>query len=72
MSIGQYIHKIHKVSGLEIIPVDEMIWMENIHLDWLHRDPVDRTIVATARLRGIPILTKDAIIRDFYPDQGWN
>lgn len=71
MSLDQYIHKIHQLNGLEIIPVDEAIWIENINLDWVHRDPANRTIVATARLRGIPILTKDAIIRDFYPDQGW-
>ena len=48
MSLEQYIYKIRQLSGLEILPVDEMIWMENIHLDWDHRDPADRTIVATA------------------------
>ena len=40
-------------------------------MDWAHSDPADRTIVATAKLRDIPILTKDDIIRNFYPDQGW-
>ena len=72
MSLDQYLRKIHTLNGFDIIPVDELIWMENINLDWTHRDPADRTIVATARLRGIPILTKDIIIRDFYPDQGWD
>ncbi len=71
MSLDQYLYKIHTLNGFDIIPVDELIWIENINLNWAHRDPADRTIVATAQLRGIPILTKDIIIRDFYPDQGW-
>ncbi|HHS13387.1 MAG TPA: hypothetical protein ENN03_06420 [bacterium] len=44
---------------------------ENLRLEWSPTDPADRTIVATARLRGLPILTKDRIVRDFYPVQGW-
>ncbi|HDQ44656.1 MAG TPA: type II toxin-antitoxin system VapC family toxin [bacterium] len=71
MPLEEYIHKIHLFGGFEIIPVDEMIWMENIRLNWDHRDPADRTIVATAGLRGIPILTKDMTIRAYYPNQGW-
>jgi PIN domain nuclease of toxin-antitoxin system len=71
MTLEEYIRKIHAFNGLEIIPVDERIWLENLLLDWDHRDPADRTIVATARLRGIPILTKDVYIRRFYPNQGW-
>lgn len=71
MSLEPYLKKIHEFNGFEIIPVDEMIWLENLNLEWTHTDPADRTIVATARLRGLPILTKDQIVRDFYPVQGW-
>lgn len=71
MSLDQYVGKIHEFNGFEIIPVSELIWLENLKLDWEHRDPADRTIVATALLRGVPILTKDRYIRDFYSHQGW-
>lgn len=71
MSLEQYIRKIHEFNGIEIVPVNELIWLENLKLDWDHRDPADRTIVATALLRGVPILTKDTVIRDFYSHQGW-
>jgi PIN domain nuclease of toxin-antitoxin system len=72
MTLGKYIEKIHVFKGFEIIPVDEMIWVENIGLDWNHRDPADRTIVATAKIRDLPILTKDVNIRNYYPNQGWS
>jgi len=71
MTLEEYAGKIHAFNGFEIIPVDEMIWMENIRLDWDHRDPADRTIVATAKMRKLPILTKDLVIRNYYPNQGW-
>jgi PIN domain nuclease of toxin-antitoxin system len=72
MTLESYIEKIHAFNGFEIIPVDEMIWMENIRLEWDHRDPADRTIVVTTKLRDIPILTKDINIRNFYTNQGWS
>jgi PIN domain nuclease of toxin-antitoxin system len=38
---------------------------------WDHPDPADRTIVATARLRGLPLLTPDRLITSFYPQTLW-
>ncbi len=38
---------------------------------WEHRDPADRTIVATAVLKDLPIVTKDDIIGRFYPKVIW-
>ncbi|KKK67831.1 hypothetical protein LCGC14_2950150, partial [marine sediment metagenome] len=54
-----------------IIPVDENIWIKNLSLKWSNNDPADRTIVATAMLKKLPIITKDKIIRDFYPEIIW-
>ena len=71
MNLDTFIEKIHQFNGFEIIPVDERIWAKNISLNWSHRDPADRTIVATAMLRELPILTRDSIIREFYTKQGW-
>jgi PIN domain nuclease of toxin-antitoxin system len=36
-------------------------------LDWSHRDPFDRLLVAQAREHGIPLLTADQRILDFEP-----
>ncbi|MDZ7724492.1 MAG: type II toxin-antitoxin system VapC family toxin [candidate division KSB1 bacterium] len=71
MSLHTYIDKIHQFNGFEIIPVDERSWAKNIALDWPHKDPADRTIVATAMLRDLPILTRDTVIREFYAKLGW-
>jgi PIN domain nuclease of toxin-antitoxin system len=45
--------------------------IENIELEWEHRDPADRTIVATARHFGCPLVTPDARILAFYPRAIW-
>lgn len=62
-----------RVAGLpmEILPVDTATWLENVTLDWEHRDPVDRTIVAMAKIHGAEILTSDGRIRSFYARAIW-
>ena len=50
LTINEYVGKLKTVEGVEIVPVDERIWRKNLELDWDHKDPADRTIVATAML----------------------
>jgi PIN domain nuclease of toxin-antitoxin system len=71
MTLEEYASRLNQLGSLEIIPVDEWTWVENISLDWEHKDPADRTIVATALLRNIPIITKDELIRDYYSHVIW-
>ena len=52
-------------SVVELLPVDAPTWLRSLALPWDHRDPADRVIVATALLRGLPVLTKDARIHEF-------
>jgi PIN domain nuclease of toxin-antitoxin system len=42
-----------------------LIWLENLRLDWSHRDPADRTIVATARIKSLALISKDEQIHKF-------
>lgn len=63
MSIRDYVEKLKSLGCLEIIPVDEIVWVRSFELDWEHRDPADRAIVATALIRRMPLLTKDDSIR---------
>ena len=70
-SLEGYVNRLKSLGSIEIIAVDEEIWMKNIFLDWQHRDPADRTIVATALLRDLPIVTKDQAILDYYASTIW-
>jgi PIN domain nuclease of toxin-antitoxin system len=65
MDIGQFTRRVESSAVVEFVPVDNAIWMRSLDLDWEHRDPADRVIVATALARGVPILTKDQILHRF-------
>lgn len=70
-SLSGYVNRLKSLGCVEIIAVDEEIWIKNILLEWQHRDPADRTIIATAMLRDLPIMTKDRIILDYYSKTVW-
>ena len=71
IDITKYVNRLKLLGSIEIIAVDENIWIKNMSLSWENNDPVDRTIVATAILRNLPIVTKDKLIRDFYHNIIW-
>ena len=71
ISIQEFTAKLGKIDGFEILPVDAPTWIENLELDWDHRDPADRTIVATANLHACPLVTSDWVIRAFYSQTVW-
>ncbi len=70
MSLNSYVEML-KFLNLEIHPVTAAVWMKNIGLNWKNRDPADRTIVATAALLELPILTADGEMRRFYKKAIW-
>ena len=47
-------------DGFEVIPATGRIMERAGRLDWAHRDPFDRLIVATAQERGLTLVSKDA------------
>lgn len=71
LPVAEYVEKVKTVEGVEIVAVDERIWLKNLELDWDHRDPADRTIVATAMLSSCRLVTSDRIIRCFYAETIW-
>ena len=71
VSIQEYADKLESIDRLDILPVDVRTWVKNLELDWDHRDPADRTIVATASLHACPLVTSDAAIRAFYSQTVW-
>ena len=44
---------------------------KNLELDWDHKDPADRTIVATAMLLSSSLVTSDRMIKQFYAEAVW-
>lgn len=71
ISVPAFLHRLKMLGTIEIIPVDEYVWLESLALEWEQRDPADRVIVATARLNNLPIITSDINIRKFYSKSIW-
>ena len=71
VSVREFADKLLQIDIVEILPVDSDTWLQSIELRWEHKDPADRVIVATAMLRGCPLITSDATIRRFYPQSIW-
>jgi PIN domain nuclease of toxin-antitoxin system len=63
IAIEELVRRIERSAAVELVPVDTTIWLRSLGLAWEHRDPADRVIVATALIKGVPLLTKDESIR---------
>lgn len=71
IDFDDYVRRLQSLKGLHIVPVDVEHWVENLKLQWDHRDPADRTIVATANLYDLPLISKDDAVRAFYAKTIW-
>jgi PIN domain nuclease of toxin-antitoxin system len=71
MPISEYAGQLQQLGSLEILSVGVQSWLDNLDLDWEHRDPADRTIVALAKRMDCPLITSDRIIADYYPETIW-
>ncbi|MBL8027419.1 MAG: type II toxin-antitoxin system VapC family toxin [Fibrobacteres bacterium] len=71
ISIDSYVNRLKQMDTFKIIPLEEDIIIRSLNLDWDHKDPADRFIVATAQKYGIPLLTADKLIRSFYSQAVW-
>jgi PIN domain nuclease of toxin-antitoxin system len=70
MDVREYLSRLRRLP-LEMVPVGADLWIRNVNLDWDHKDPVDRTIVALASHRRADLVTSDGRIRDFYDRTVW-
>ncbi|MBC5796078.1 PIN domain-containing protein [Sphaerospermopsis sp. LEGE 00249] len=71
VDIDDYIATLKKSNVIRIVPIDEEIWLESVKLEWEHKDPVDRVVVAVAKINQASIITADRKIADFYPLVIW-
>jgi PIN domain nuclease of toxin-antitoxin system len=63
--VDELARRLHRSGAVEVLPVDTGTWLRSVSLEWEHRDPADRVIVATALIKQLPILTRDEVIRAF-------
>lgn len=64
--VADWIAEAARPPFVAILPVDEKVAVESTLLPGsFHKDPADRMIVATARLHGLTVLTKDADLRRY-------
>lgn len=69
--LKQFVPELETLQRLQVIPVDARLWLDSVLLDWEHRDPADRVIVALARAHDCELVTSDRVIAGFYPKTVW-
>lgn len=68
-SLKEWMSEALSQVGVELVPLAPDISIESAELpDGLHGDPADRLIVATARIKRMVILTRDAKILSYAKD----
>ena len=71
LTVREFAGRLAQVDRVEILPVDAVTWINNLELDWDHRDPADRTVVAVAILHACPLVSPDAAIRAYHRQTIW-
>lgn len=71
LSLREFAEYLGRIERAEALPVGTRNRIDSVELDWDHRDPADRMIVATAALHASPIVTSNTVIRDFYSQTVW-
>ncbi len=56
-------------NGFELLPIHFAHTLENTRLDWHHKDPFDRLLIAQARVEAMPVVGRDGVF-DLYFDGG--
>ena len=71
LSVGDFANSLERTDRVVFLSVDLRTWIGNLELEWDHRDPADRTIVAAAALNDCPLVTSDSVVLDYYPRAIW-
>lgn len=66
-----FARELETTDRVKILSIDYATWLGSVGLDWAHRDPADRVIVALAMIHGCSLVTSDEEIRKFYPQPVW-
>ena len=69
--LNKYIVRLKQSDVVKILDVEIDLLVESVEIDWSHRDPVDRIMIALATQYDAPLITKDRKISKFYPKTIW-
>ncbi|TVR12269.1 MAG: PIN domain-containing protein [Planctomycetota bacterium] len=58
-------------AGVVPIAIDHHHTLAAVDVQWSHRDPADRLIVALASSQQLPLITRDRLITAYYHDCRW-
>lgn len=59
-------------SGFTVMPITKTHILANSMLDFHHRDPFDRLIIAQAKSDGFTLVSKDEMFKDYNINWIWN
>jgi PIN domain nuclease of toxin-antitoxin system len=62
---GEWFRRIVEHHGLAVLPLGWEVCLAATELPPLHKDPCDRFIIATAKLRRLRVVTADPRFRDY-------
>lgn len=71
VSVNQFAKLCQDSEEFEIIETAPEQWIRAAELDWIHKDPIDRLLVALADELACPIVTKDASIQAYHKNWIW-
>ncbi|ANV89070.1 type II toxin-antitoxin system VapC family toxin [Picosynechococcus sp. PCC 7117] len=71
VDLDLYVETLLQSDVVQIIAIDVSLWVASVALDWGHRDPADRVVVALATQYQAQLITKDSIIGNFYSATVW-
>lgn len=66
-----YVRALRRSDVIQIIAIDDNLWLKSVAIEWSHKDQVDRVIVALAEQYQASLITADQIIAAFYPLIVW-
>ena len=55
----ELMRKLTEAYALTLVPLSEEVMFRSTELPYVHRDPADRFIIATALIRNLPVVTTD-------------
>jgi PIN domain nuclease of toxin-antitoxin system len=61
----EWFEKLAEHHGISILPMDVDVCVAAAELPSIHNDPVDRFIIATAKLRSVPVVTSDEVFEKY-------
>jgi PIN domain nuclease of toxin-antitoxin system len=63
--LRESIDELQRLTGFELVDLPHGCWREVLNLPDIHRDPIDRLLVAHAMCSGLTLVTADTNIRRY-------